>query len=71
LRILKNRVLMRIFKPRRDGVTGGRRKLKNEKLHNLFSSNISVINSRRMKWTGNVARMGEMRNAYNTSVGKS
>jgi hypothetical protein len=49
-----------------DEVTGGWRKLHNEELHNLYSSPsiIRMINSRRMRWAGNVARMGEKRNAY-------
>jgi hypothetical protein len=54
-------VLRRIFGPKRDEVTGEWRKLHNEELHYLYSSpNIArVIKSRRMKWAGNVARMGE------------
>jgi hypothetical protein len=54
-------VLRRIFGPKRDGVTGGWRKLHNEELHNLYSSPsiITIINSRRMRWAGHVARMGE------------
>jgi hypothetical protein len=57
----KNRVLRRIFGPKRDEVTGEWRKLHNEELHNLFSSPdiIRQIKSRRMKWAGHVARMGE------------
>jgi hypothetical protein len=59
LRVFENRVLRRIFGPKRDEVTGGRRKLHNEELHNLYSSPsiIRMIKSRRMRWTGNVARM--------------
>jgi hypothetical protein len=47
-------------------VTGGWRKLHNEELHNFYSlSNIiTMISSRRMRWAGHVARMGEKRNAY-------
>jgi hypothetical protein len=69
--VLENRVLRRIFGPKRDEVTGESRKLHNEKLHNLYSSPsiIRIIKSRRMKWTGHVARMGEKRNAYRL-VGK-
>jgi hypothetical protein len=65
-------VLRRIFGPKRDGVTGGWRKLHNEELHNLYStpSIIKIIKSRRMRWTGHVARMGEKRNVYRLLVGK-
>jgi hypothetical protein len=60
-RVFENRVLRRIFGPKRDEVTGGWRKLRNEKLHNLYSSSsiINMINSRRMRWAGRVARSGE------------
>jgi hypothetical protein len=66
LRVFENRVLRRIFGPKRDEVTGGWRKLHNKKLHNLYSSpnTIRMIKSRRMRWTGHVALMGEKRNAY-------
>jgi hypothetical protein len=72
LRVFENRVLRRIFGPKRDGVTGGWRKLHNEELHNLYSSPsiIRIIKSRRMKWAGHVARMGEKRNVYRLLVGK-
>jgi hypothetical protein len=52
-------------------VTGGWRKIHNEELHNLYSSPsiIRMIKSRRMRWTGYVARMGEKRNAYRILVG--
>jgi hypothetical protein len=49
--------LRRIFGPKRDEVTGGWRKLHNEELHNLYSSPIRKMKSRRMRWTGHVARM--------------
>jgi hypothetical protein len=60
LRVFENMVLRRIFGRKRDEVTGGWRKLHNEELHNLyFSPNIiRMIKSRRMRWTGNVARRG-------------
>jgi hypothetical protein len=60
LRLFENRVLRRTFGPKRDEVTGDWRKLHNEELHNLyFSPNIiRMIKSRRMKWSGDVARMG-------------
>jgi hypothetical protein len=58
--------------PKKDEVIGGRKKLHNEKLHNLYLSPniIRTIKSRRMKWAGHVARMGK-RNAYRILVGKS
>jgi hypothetical protein len=70
--VFENRVLRRIFGPRRDEVMGDWRKLHNEELHNLyFSPNIiRIIRSRRMRWAGHVARMGETRNAYRILVGK-
>jgi hypothetical protein len=57
LRMFENRVLRRIFGSKRDGVTGGWRKLHNEELHNLYSSPslIRIMNSMRMRWAGNVA----------------
>jgi hypothetical protein len=57
LRVFENRVLRRIFGPKRDGVTGGWRKLHNEELHNVYSSPsiIRIIKSRRMRWAGHVA----------------
>jgi len=63
LRVFGNMVLRRIFGPRRDEVTGEWRRLHNEKLNDLYcSSNIvRVIKSRRMRWAGHVARMGEER----------
>jgi hypothetical protein len=62
----ENRVLKRIFGPKRDEVTGEWRKLYIEELYILyFSPNIiRQIKSRRMKWAGHVARMGEERNVY-------
>jgi hypothetical protein len=69
--VFANRVLRRIFGPKRDEVTGGWRKLHNEELHNLYSSPsiIIMIKSRRMRWAGHVARTGEKRNAYRILVG--
>jgi hypothetical protein len=70
--VFENRVLRRIFGPKRDEVTGGWRKLHNDVLHNFYSSPsiIRMIKSRRMRWVGHVARKGEKRNAYRILVGK-
>ena len=71
LRVFENRVLRRIFGPKREGVTGEWRKLHNEELNDLYSQNIvRVIKSRRLRWTGHVARMGERRGVYKVLVGK-
>jgi hypothetical protein len=61
-----------LFGPKRDGVTGGWRKLYNEELHNLYSSPsiIRIIKLRMMRWAGHVARMGEKRKSYGLLVGK-
>jgi hypothetical protein len=61
LRVLQNRMLNRIFGLKRDEVTGGWRKMHNEELHNFYSSPniIKMMKSRRMRWVGYVARMGE------------
>jgi hypothetical protein len=71
LRVFENRVL-RILGPKRGGLTGGWRKLHNEELHNLYSSPsiIRIIKSRKMKWAGHVARLGEKSNVYRLLVGK-
>jgi uncharacterized membrane protein len=68
-----NRVLRRVFGPKREEVTGGWRKLHNEELHNLYSSlnSVRVIKSRRIRWLDNVAPSGEMKNKYNILVRKS
>jgi hypothetical protein len=70
--VFENRVLRRIFGPKRDEVTGEWRKLHNEELHDLYSSPsiIRIIKSRSMRWAGHVARMGEKRNACRLLVGK-
>jgi hypothetical protein len=70
LRLFENRVLRRIFGPKRDEVTGEWRRLHNEEPNDLYSSPniIWVIKSRRMRWTGHVARMGEGRGAYRILV---
>jgi hypothetical protein len=71
LRVFENRVLRRIFGSKRDEVTGEWRKLHNEELRDLYSSSsiIKIIKSRRMRWTGHVAGMGEKRNACRLLVG--
>jgi hypothetical protein len=72
LRVFENRVLRGIFRPKWDEVTGEWRKWHSGELHNLYSSpDISrQIKSRRMRWAGHVARMGEGRNVYRVLVGK-
>jgi hypothetical protein len=72
LRVFENRVLRRIFEPKRDEVTREWRKLHDEELHNLYSSSdtIRYIKSRRMRWAGHVARMGGERKLYRVLVGK-
>jgi hypothetical protein len=72
LRVFDNRVLRRIFRSRRDEVTGDWRKMHDEELHNLYSSPdiIRQIKSRRMRRAGHVACMGEERKAYKVLVGK-
>jgi hypothetical protein len=70
--VFENRVLRRIFGPKRDEATGEWRKLHNEELHDLYpsSSIIRIIKSRRIRWAGHEARIGERRNAYRLLVGK-
>jgi hypothetical protein len=71
LRVFENRVLRRIFGPKRNEMTGGWRKLHNEELHNLYSSpSIIRMAKLRMRWAGHVARVGEKRKAYRILVGK-
>jgi hypothetical protein len=70
--VFENRVLMKIFGPKRDKVTGEWRRLHNEKLHDLYSSpNVMWVNkSRRIRWPGHVAQIGERRGGYSALVGK-
>jgi len=73
LRVLQNMVLRTIFGPRRDEVMGEWRRLHNEELNDLYClpNIVRVIKSRRMRWAGHVARMGEERGVYRALVGKS
>ena len=70
--VFENMVLRRIFGPMRDEVTGEWRRLHNEELSDLYSSPniVRVIKSRRMRWAGHVARMGEERGVYRFLVAK-
>jgi hypothetical protein len=70
LRVFENRVLRRIFGPKRAEVTGGWRKLHNEELHGFYSSPSIVRMIKARRWAGHVARMGEVRGAYNILVGR-
>jgi hypothetical protein len=70
--VFENRVLRRMFEPKRDEVTGEWRKLHNAELHDLYSSSdiVRVIRWRRMRWEGHVARMSERSSVYRVLVGK-
>jgi hypothetical protein len=70
--VFENRVLRRIFGPKREEVTGEWRKLHNEELRDLYSSLgiIRMIKSRRMRWVSHVAQMGEKRGGYILLMGK-
>jgi hypothetical protein len=70
--VFENRVLRRIFGPKRNEVTGEWRKLRNEEHRDLYSSPsiITIIKTRTMRWAGHVARMGEKSNTYIFLVGK-
>jgi len=70
--VFENRVLRRIFGPRRDEVTGEWRRLHNAELNDMYSSPniVRVIKSRRMRWVVHVARMGEERGMYRVLVRK-
>jgi hypothetical protein len=71
LRVFENRMLRRIFGPKRDEVKGEWRKFYSKELRDLYSSPsiIRIIMSRRIRWAGHVARMGEKRNSYRLLVG--
>jgi hypothetical protein len=70
--VFENRVLRRVFGPKRAEVTGEWRKLHNEELNDLYSlpNIVRVVKSRRMRWAGYVARMGEERGEHRVLVGK-
>jgi hypothetical protein len=72
LKVFENRVLRSVLGPKRDEVTGEWRRLHNEELYALYSSPdiIRVMKSRRLRWAGHVARLGERRGAYRALVGK-
>jgi hypothetical protein len=70
--VFENRVLRRVFGPKRDEVTGEWRKLHNEELNHLYSlpNIVRVVKSRRIRWAGHVARVGEGRGMHRVLVGK-
>jgi hypothetical protein len=72
LRMFENRVLRNVFGPNRCEVTGEWRKLHNEELNDLYSllNNLRVVKSRRMRWAGHMAPMGEDRHVRNLLVEK-
>ena len=72
LRVFENKVLRRVFGPKRDEVTGELRKLHNEELRDLYSlpNIVRVVKSRRMRWAGHVTRMGVGRGVHRVLVGK-
>ena len=72
LRVFENRVLRKVFGPKRDEVTGEWRKLHNEELSDLYAlpNIVRVVKSRRMRWAGHVARMGDGRGVHRVLVGK-
>ena len=70
--MFENRVFRRVFGPKRDGVTGELRKLHNGELNDLYSlpSIVRVVKSRRMRWSGHVARMAEDSGVHRVLVAK-
>jgi hypothetical protein len=72
LKVFENRVLRRIFEPKKDGVTRERIKLHNDELNGLYCSStiFLVTKARKMRLAGHVARMGERRDVYKVLVGK-
>ena len=72
LRVFENRVLRRVFGPKRDEVTGEWKTLHNEEVSDLYSlpNIVRVVKSRRMRWAGHVARMVKGRGVHRVLVGK-
>ena len=72
LRVFENKGLRKIYGPKRDEMTGEWRRLHNEELHGLYDSPdvVRIMKSRRLRWAGYVARMGEKRRLYSIVVGK-
>ena len=72
MRVFENRVLRRVFGAKRDEVTGEWRKLHNEELSDLYAlpNIVRVVKSRRMRWVGHVARVGEGRDVLRVLIGK-
>jgi len=68
--VFRNRVLREIFEPTKDEVTGEWGRQQNETLYDLYSPNIWVIKSRRMRWMAHVAHMGKRRGACRILVGR-
>ena len=70
--MFENRVLRRMFGPKSDEVTGEWRKLHNEELNDLYTlpNIVRVVKSRRVRWAGHVARMGEDRGVHRVLIGK-
>ena len=70
--VLENKVLRKILGAKRDGITGGRRKLHNAEIYALYSSSYLIRNLklRRLRWAKHVARMEQVRNAYRVLVGR-
>jgi hypothetical protein len=70
--VFKNRVLRRVFGPKRDKVTGKWRKLHNEELNDLYPlpNIVLVVKSRRMRWAGHAVRLGEEREVHRVLEGK-
>jgi len=73
LRVFENRVLRKVFGPKRDEVTGEWRKLHNEELNDLYSlpNIVRMVKSRRMRWAGHVVRMEKDRDVHRVLVGKN
>ena len=73
LKVFENRVLRKVFGPKRAEVTGEWRRLHNEELNDLYSlpNIVRVVKSRRIRWAGHVARMGEDRGVHRVLVGEA